>query len=1068
MFAFVRICARLCERVGQIARTQWVVEDTGARWVMAARIPCMIPLSMGRRDLSKEELPLGTMVGEFQVERLLASGGMALVYAAIHPVIGKKAAIKIILSSLSSDDVAVGRFVDEARAVNQIGHKNIVDIFAFGALPDGRNYLVMEWLDGESLIERLRRRRLTVREIIEILDQLADALFAAHAKGVVHLDLKPDNVFLLASSAADVQVKLFDFGIAQLADSRNRVESESTMVVGTPDYIAPEQASGQSVGPATDVYSLGVMAYELFAGRLPFVEESTREVMVKHVTVEPPPPSLFWPSIPPALEELLLLMLSKDPRRRPNLIRVRAELAELRRSSILTDSSDISQRQVDRRPLLFRPFARTVDLVRPLLTELSAGAAWVVAEGHAPPIGSPISIRFWVDRYSVQIDFGAIVESHLDQQASRSLVRYDQISPRKLDQIFAVAALVSSATEAVEDPPARWVSEDEPGRSWTTDLPRPDLLETPETPLDVDVEGTRPTQREPSVEARGAGAGGVQASGPSTRAPPIDPPLPRPTTKWQGARPVLGTRRFSFGLGARIVALTLAVTAAAIGAIMHFALRHIEEDRAYYVDELTLRTAQHLSDAVDQRLAFMRLRLEELIAGPAANPDDHDFLQIARCDPARCEVIDGDPISEDDLARIRAERMLATSPDGRRLFLLQRGQNQDTVYVGSLLASSLLMKRDLPANLTAYLVDAKRRVILSVGAAPERNLLRHPVTSFFSELGSLPYTTTDGLEMIGAWAGGHDLTTFVSVPRSVTEQATARLVHKILSVTGMVLLIFVPVVLVFARRITRRLRRLTERTGRIAVGEFLVETDISGRDEVGQLAQAFKEMTLALRARDREVLKFQQKLSDDEKLTVQKRMAEWLEAQLKVAPLAAEPGNGDSALAHTDALSLRAGSVLQRALAFSTMVNRRVDLASATAEAVAVARTLIDSKRVTIDLEISNAVLFPRLDARESEVRELVIMLVVDAGLAAPIGARINVSLYQSAGLLTLGVQYAVASGATEAAHESVAKARPLAEAQGATVVVHSSPAWGTCALVGFPIASPPRASRGSSLGGSK
>ena len=1057
----------------------------------------MIALSMSRRDLSKEELPLGTMVGEFRVERLLASGGMALVYAATHPVIGKKAAIKIILSSLSSDDVAVGRFVDEARAVNQIGHRNIVDIFAFGALPDGRNYLVMEWLDGESLIERLRRRRLTVQEIIEILDQLADALFAAHAKGVVHLDLKPDNVFLLASLGADVQVKLFDFGIAQLADSRNRSDSESTMVVGTPDYIAPEQASGQSVGPATDVYSLGVMAYELFVGRLPFVEESTREVMVKHVTVDPPPPSLFWASIPPALEELLLGMLSKDPRRRPNLIRVRAELAELRRSSILTDSSDISQRQTDRRPLLFRPFARTVDLVRPLLTELSAGAAWVVAEGHAPPLGSPILIRFWVDRYSVQIDFGAIVESHLDEQASRSLIRYDQVSPRKLDQIFAVAALVSSATEAVEDAPARWVSEDEPGRSWTTDLPHPDLLETPEhAPMSAgsgrgqdqdqgegqDPEGTRPTRREPSVVDTNAGGSerGDAGRGDAGRALPlIDPPLPRPTTKWQGARPILSAKRFSFGLGARIVALTLAVTAAAIGAIMHFALQHVEEDRAYYVDELTLRTAQHLSDAVEQRLAFMRLRLDEIIArssatahdvAPATSPSSgraaRDFLQVARCDSTRCDSLEGEPISEDDVARIRAERTLATSPDGKRLFLIKPGRSQDEVYVGSLASSALLRKRDLPASLTAYLVDAKRRVFLSVGAAPERNLLRHPVTSYFSEIGSLPYKTADGVEMMGAWARAHDLTAFVSVPRAVTERATARLTQKILSVTGMVLLVFVPVVLIFARRITRRLRRLTERTGRIAVGEFLVETDISGRDEVGQLAQAFKEMTLALRARDREVLKFQQKLSEDEKLTVQKRMAEWLEAQLKVTPLATESAGADSGSAHTDALSLRAGSVLQRALAFSTMVNRRVDLASATAEAVAVARSLIDSKHVTIDLEISNAVLFPRLDARESEVRELVIMLVVDAALAAPLGARVNVSLYQSSGLLTLGVQYAASARAHEAACESVEKAKTLAEAQGANVVVHSSRAWGTCALVGFPIESSTRAPRSSSVRG--
>ena len=166
----------------------------------------------------EEDLRAGTMIGEYRVEGKLGEGGMATVFSATHPLIGKKVAIKVISRRLCADLHAVERFINEARTVNQIGHPNLVDIFAFGVLPDGRAYLVMEWLQGETLAERLARERMPVPRALDVLMQIVDALEAAHEKGIVHRDLKPQNIFVV-ERGEKTSVKLLDFGIAKLADS---------------------------------------------------------------------------------------------------------------------------------------------------------------------------------------------------------------------------------------------------------------------------------------------------------------------------------------------------------------------------------------------------------------------------------------------------------------------------------------------------------------------------------------------------------------------------------------------------------------------------------------------------------------------------------------------------------------------------------------------------------------------------------------------------------------------------------------------------------------------------------
>ncbi|HWE31239.1 MAG TPA: serine/threonine-protein kinase [Polyangia bacterium] len=274
----------------------------------------------------EEDLRAGTMIGEYRVEGKLGEGGMATVFAATHPLIGKKDAIKVISRRLCSDLHAVERFINEARTVNQIGHPNLVDIFAFGVLPDGRAYLVMEWLQGETLAERLARERMPVPRALDVLTQIVDALEAAHEKGIIHRDLKPQNIFVVERNEK-TSVKLLDFGIAKLADSDASVpKTRSGVAMGTAGYMSPEQARGKNVDHRTDIYALGCLAYEMLLGRLPFVADTAIDILAMHLAAAPPAPRTLWAGMPAGLEKILLQALSKEPDGRPSLMQVRAVL----------------------------------------------------------------------------------------------------------------------------------------------------------------------------------------------------------------------------------------------------------------------------------------------------------------------------------------------------------------------------------------------------------------------------------------------------------------------------------------------------------------------------------------------------------------------------------------------------------------------------------------------------------------------------------------------------------------------------------------------------------------------
>ena len=260
----------------------------------------------------------GARAGEYVVERLVGSGGFGTVYAGAHPVIGKRVAVKVLARKFSVDAEAVARFVNEARVANQIHHRSIVDVFAFGTLDDGRHYHVMEYLDGETLERLLERRgRLPPVEALPILRGVASALDAAHALGVVHRDLKPANVILVSDSGKPMP-KIIDFGVAKLVNDDERSSAtRSGALIGTPQYMSPEQCRGRDVGTATDAYALGVLAYELLTGQPPFTAPDSLELMLKHTATAPAPPSTLVPELGPAIDALVLSLLEKLPERRP-------------------------------------------------------------------------------------------------------------------------------------------------------------------------------------------------------------------------------------------------------------------------------------------------------------------------------------------------------------------------------------------------------------------------------------------------------------------------------------------------------------------------------------------------------------------------------------------------------------------------------------------------------------------------------------------------------------------------------------------------------------------------------
>jgi serine/threonine protein kinase len=285
----------------------------------------------------EEQSPIGSVVGTYRLLELLGEGGMGRVYLAEHVKLGRRVAVKMLRPEFASNPIAVSRFFSEARSVNRISHENIVEITDFLEKPGGDNCYIMELLRGEDLARRIERERfLPLPATLQIATQIANALSAVHAAGIVHRDLKPDNVFLIERSGNPYFVKLLDFGVAKLIDPATAgMQMHTTgagQIIGTPEYMAPEQAAGQDVGPRSDIYALGVVLYRLTTGTLPFVAKNLGDLVYQHLTTPAARPSSHsnLPHvIPPALDELIVQLLAKDPAERPDAGPVEERLREL-------------------------------------------------------------------------------------------------------------------------------------------------------------------------------------------------------------------------------------------------------------------------------------------------------------------------------------------------------------------------------------------------------------------------------------------------------------------------------------------------------------------------------------------------------------------------------------------------------------------------------------------------------------------------------------------------------------------------------------------------------------------
>jgi serine/threonine-protein kinase len=287
-------------------------------------------------EQSEDSLIGQTLDEKYRVERRLSAGGMGAVYRARHLLMDRPVAIKVLHQRLLADESARARFQREARAAVRLQHQNAVNVTDFGETADGYVYLVMELLEGPTLREILvKEAPIETARAISIMLQASAAVAAAHEAGIIHRDLKPSNILVTQSPDVPAVVKVLDFGVAKLAtgtldDDEGAITlRQSGALIGTPRYMAPDQYNGDELTPAADVYSLGVILYEMLTGMAPFTGSSPVEIAAKHVSDPPHPPRNIVAAIPEDVERVVLHALEKSPDERPaNAAEFRRELLE--------------------------------------------------------------------------------------------------------------------------------------------------------------------------------------------------------------------------------------------------------------------------------------------------------------------------------------------------------------------------------------------------------------------------------------------------------------------------------------------------------------------------------------------------------------------------------------------------------------------------------------------------------------------------------------------------------------------------------------------------------------------
>lgn len=324
---------------------------------------CLRDGSCARSTDRLGQLEPGQVLGSYRIVSLLREGGMGRVYIAEHVLLGRQVALKVLRPQYSANRHAVARFFAEARAVNRISHENIVEITDFCENGDGPNYLIMELLRGQDLGDLLLKLGVVpIHRAVDLAIQVAGALTVVHAGRIIHRDLKPDNIYLIDRPSRIGFVKLLDFGVAKLSDPCGEgIQLGTTaegQIIGTPEYMSPEQATGDVIDHRSDIFSLGVILYEMVTGVLPFHAANFGELVVQLLTVEPVSPRrhVLPHEVPARLEQLILHMLAKKAADRPQSMseieeRLRAIQDDL--MPVIDDSTSArSRRGTDRTPTL--------------------------------------------------------------------------------------------------------------------------------------------------------------------------------------------------------------------------------------------------------------------------------------------------------------------------------------------------------------------------------------------------------------------------------------------------------------------------------------------------------------------------------------------------------------------------------------------------------------------------------------------------------------------------------------------------------------------------------------------